>query len=114
MANRAAGDPQEFNGAAALDNISATEWRACSLSLSTLPCKAALDNISATEWRQKARRRVRLLLLAALDNISATEWRKNSNFFLNTSNLLHSIISVLPNGGLPQEQREQIWDRCTR
>ena len=44
--------------------------------LRLLPVLAALDNISATEWRLFSGRELRVdALHAALDNISATEWR---------------------------------------
>ena len=65
---------QEFNGAAALDNISATEWRYNALK--ALPGKVTLHSIISVlpngGRRFAAGRRC---LRAALDNISATEWR---------------------------------------
>ena len=65
--------------------------------------EAALDNISATEWRPYISHLIGKSSIAALDNISATEWRQLYAPGNKFANLLHSIISVLPNGG-PRER----------
>ena len=53
--------------------------------------------------------------LAALDNISATEWRQHYETAADEmADLLHSIISVLPNGGYVHQGACQVWHGCTR
>ena len=37
--------------------------------------------------------------LAALDDVSATEWRSTPDLKRYADDLLHSMMSVLPNGG---------------
>ena len=84
---------------AALDDVSATEWRFPSCAslptyqklhsmMSVLPnggvCDVGLPN---------------RISVAALDDVSATEWRLKTNSFRTNNHPLHSMMSVLPNGG---------------
>ena len=86
--------------AAALDDVSATEWRRKpGQHHSRAMVAAALDDVSATEWRSISVVAFFSAFPAALDDVSATEWRL---FPLRTSacvGQLHSMMSVLPNGG---------------
>ena len=61
---------------------------------------AALDDVSATEWRRPVRHTQLPIHHAALDDVSATEWRPSLAPPANPLHLLHSMMSVLPNGGL--------------
>ncbi len=75
----------------ALDDISATEWRCFWVSASGSGSPVALDDISATEWR-------------------AITCRTNAGTMS-----LHSMISVLPNGGALQPIRlVTLTGSCTR
>ena len=110
--------------AVALDDISATEWRDVVRTrlhsegrlhsmISVLPNggglklakpapaqEVALDDISATEWRRPSQSPVGACWQVALDDISATEWRHRRRIpRLKRILRLHSMISVLPNGG---------------
>ena len=60
---------------------------------------AALDDVSATEWRLNSSPRWPMTFTAALDDVSATEWRFSFKCCLSSFQLLHSMMSVLPNGG---------------
>ena len=44
-------------------------WRGC------WRWRAALDDVSATEWRKVMTEQITMKILAALDDVSATEWR---------------------------------------
>ena len=61
---------------AALDDVSATEWRTSLLLLPHPKIHAALDDVSATEWRQRENPQLYSMAQAALDDVSATEWRQ--------------------------------------
>ena len=83
----------------ALDDISATEWRfSPAVSRKKTP-SVALDDISATEWRSSPVHLLKPLTVVALDDISATEWRRALTLRVPWPWRLHSMISVLPNGG---------------
>ena len=58
---------------AALDDVSATEWREIPV-FHRVQIRAALDDVSATEWREIPVFH-RVQIRAALDDVSATEWR---------------------------------------
>ena len=67
--------------------------------LPVLP-SAALDDVSATEWRCPQNLRIFYGLYAALDDVSATEWRAEWSAAGRAAvEGLHSMMSVLPNGG---------------
>ena len=60
---------------------------------------AALDDVSATEWREEPSLHELELPYAALDDVSATEWRLFTDEQDEQVEGLHSMMSVLPNGG---------------
>ena len=60
---------------------------------------AALDDVSATEWRETDLAERERIAAAALDDVSATEWRVKLAQAISASDTLHSMMSVLPNGG---------------
>ena len=83
----------------ALDDISATEWRRLRSCGRRGGLLVALDDISATEWRNKQSDFNAAPFVVALDDISATEWRPAARGRRARNDPLHSMISVLPNGG---------------
>ena len=50
----------------------------------------------------------------ALDDISATEWRRLWGCLARRGRVLHSMISVLPNGGSPAPHKVGRTGCCTR
>ena len=51
---------------------------------------------------------------AALDDVSATEWREIPVAFAQNGKLLHSMMSVLPNGGISMRAGGEPFFCCTR
>ena len=82
--------------------------------LAPMHMEAALDDVSATEWRfshpflRGGRGK------AALDDVSATEWRCDSTDCALWVFPLHSMMSVLPNGGFGADASLGNVDSCTR
>ena len=62
--------------------------------------QVALDDVSATEWRRARAATMPARWAVALDDVSATEWREDSGAYRTTELRLHSMMSVLPNGGI--------------
>ena len=84
---------------AALDDVSATEWRIKRHPHLLRQTPAALDDVSATEWRLTIFTCGSTVSMAALDDVSATEWRLEYGEGMPGGARLHSMMSVLPNGG---------------
>ena len=74
----------------------------------------ALDDVSATEWRTLFGDRGAATRAVALDDVSATEWRQLPRQRQLCIRELHSMMSVLPNGGSGKTASGATGLRCTR
>ena len=83
----------------ALDDVSVTEWRAEKAERTAEAQTVALDDVSVTEWRPWDIVKKEDLSDVALDDVSVTEWRKWENGVRKPCGALHSMTSVLLNGG---------------
>ena len=74
----------------------------------------ALDDVSVTEWRSRSCEKSTSASSVALDDVSVTEWRHHHLEGFRLVIALHSMTSVLLNGGIKVGAIVEALICCTR
>ena len=102
------------NAPVALDDVSVTEWRTPRSFCISDRSLVALDDVSVTEWRYLIALGILSHTQVALDDVSVTEWRNIRELRRRIAWVLHSMTSVLLNGGPFEVKLDSNLNRCTR